>query len=131
MTTYGKQARHIYDMTSGIIPVSHVLYTRQFPVKMLQPRTPPTPETRIPQYKFNSRQNLDLNLYREILRNLNFWIWWIYMTCGHGWICMACGYWWSCTTWHAYAVCCTIYGHDHSRGHVVVITVYDVLACHI
>ena len=42
--------------------------------------TPEVPQTsvqiQILQYKFKLRQNFDLNLYHEILRDLSFLIWW-------------------------------------------------------
>ena len=44
---------------------------------MLQPHNSPNPEIQIPRYKFKLFQYLNLNLYREIPRNLSFWIWWI------------------------------------------------------
>jgi len=46
----------------------------QIPLKLLHPRNPPHPETQIPRYKFKWNQDLNLNLYREIPRNLSFWI---------------------------------------------------------
>jgi len=59
-----------------------LLYLRvwQFLLKMLHPQNPPNPEPQIPRYKFKLKQSLNLNLYREIPRNLNlsFWIWWIF-----------------------------------------------------
>jgi len=39
---------------------------------MLHPRDPPNPESQIPRYKFKLNQHLNLNLYREILRDLEF-----------------------------------------------------------
>jgi len=47
----------------------------QIPQKMLHPRNPPNRETQIPRYKFKVNQNPNLNLYREIPRNLSFSIW--------------------------------------------------------
>jgi len=44
---------------------------------MLHLQYPPHRETQIPLYKFESNQQLNLNLYCEILRNLSFTIWWI------------------------------------------------------
>jgi len=41
------------------------------------PQNPPTPETHIPGYKFTWMQILNLNLYREIPRNLSVSILWI------------------------------------------------------
>ena len=49
----------------------------QFPLKMPHPRNPLNPETQNPRYKFKLNHNLNLNLYREIPRNLRFSIWWI------------------------------------------------------
>jgi len=49
----------------------------QIPLKMLHSHYPPDPETRISRYKFKFNQHLNLSLYREILRNLSFSIWWI------------------------------------------------------
>ena len=45
----------------------------QFPLQMLHPQNPPNPEPQIPRYKFELSQNLNLN--REIPRNLSFLIW--------------------------------------------------------
>ena len=44
----------------------------QFPLKMLHSRNPQNSEIHILRYKFKSNQNLDLNLYRKIPRNLSF-----------------------------------------------------------
>jgi len=48
-----------------------------FSTEMLRPRNPPDRETQIPRYKFKLNQNLNLNLYCEIPRNLSFLIWWL------------------------------------------------------
>jgi len=45
------------------------------PLRMKHPRDPPNRETWISRYRFKLNQNLDLNLYREIQRNLSFPIW--------------------------------------------------------
>jgi len=47
----------------------------QIPLKTLHCQNPPNRETRIPRYKFKSNWNLNLNLDREILKNLSFSIW--------------------------------------------------------
>jgi len=47
------------------------------PPKLSHPCNPPNRETQIPPYKFRLKQNPFLNLYRELLRNLSFSIWWI------------------------------------------------------
>jgi len=47
----------------------------QSPLTMLHSRERPNPETQIPRYSFKSNQNL--NVYREIIRDVSFWIWWI------------------------------------------------------
>jgi len=68
---------HIY------IYIYSFTYIWQIPLKMLQPQNPPNPATQIPRYKFSCsyyysdslNQNLNLDLYREIPRNLSFSIW--------------------------------------------------------
>ena len=41
------------------------------------PLNPSYPDPRVPRYKFKLNQCLNLNLHREIPRNLSFSIWWI------------------------------------------------------
>ena len=53
------------------------LYIWQFPLTMLHPRNPPNREIRIPGHKFELNHNLNLNLYREIPRDLIISIWWL------------------------------------------------------
>ena len=43
----------------------------QFPLKMLHPHNPPNPDTQISRYKFKLDQDLSLDWYREIPRNLS------------------------------------------------------------
>jgi len=45
-------------------------------LKLQHPRNPPNQETLIPRHKCKWNHIRILNLYREILRNLNFSIWW-------------------------------------------------------
>ena len=57
---------------------THRIHNRgvwQIPLQMLHPPSPPNPESQIPRYKFKSNQHLNLNLYREIPRNLRFSKW--------------------------------------------------------
>jgi len=49
----------------------------QIPLNSLHPRNPPNPESQILGCTIKFFQNFDLNLYRKILENLSFLIWWI------------------------------------------------------
>ena len=51
------------------------IHVWQIPLKMPHPRNEPNRETRIPRYKFKLSQNLNLNVYRKIPRNLRFSVW--------------------------------------------------------
>ena len=58
----------LYPARPSLIRISHL---RHIPFKLQLLRDPSNRETRIPRYKFKSKQNLNLNLYREIPRNLS------------------------------------------------------------
>ena len=59
----GIQTQHTYDMTDSTVNAA--------------PLNPPNRETHISRRNFKLNQNSNLNLYREIPRNLSFSIWWI------------------------------------------------------
>ena len=73
--------KHVHTLQSVRYVSTRWIYQNirvwRFPLKLLQPRNPRNPETQTPRYTFKINQNFNLNLYREIPRNLSFWIWWI------------------------------------------------------
>ena len=76
-------AKETYDFKeptnrSHPIPCFWVLGSKrapQIPMKMPPPQHPPDRKTRLPWCNFKLHQNLNLNLYREILGNLSFLVW--------------------------------------------------------
>ena len=62
---FGRKSTCIFSINVHVIVSTEILPSRN----------PPNLETQIPPYKCKRNQNLNLNLYREIPRNLSFSIW--------------------------------------------------------
>ena len=87
MYTHVQTVRCLYhrkvldSMFSSRVIVSRISQLWQIPLKMLHPRNQPNPITQIPWNKSKWSPNSNLNLYRQIPRNLSFSIWW-FPECG-------------------------------------------------
>ena len=82
----------------------------QFPRKILPPPDSPNPKTQVPRFTSKLNQNLNLNLYREIPRNLSFSMWWIFggSNCsGNCCIMLQCVAV-CCSALQCVAVCCSV-----------------------
>ena len=72
--THMHKQTHITRTFTSYMQLMYLFSTR---VKLNSTAVPPNQKIKIPRYKFKFNRKLNLNLYRQIPRNLRFSIWWI------------------------------------------------------